>query len=416
MPRTTLPIVPVTHPEPTDATVKQLYANALRCAEPSCGEPLYRLDTTGTARTLNSRVAHICARREGGPRWNAGMSAEDNRSAGNLVLLCTKHASEIDEVALVNQYPVPLLLEWKQAQIVEYDRAVEAAESDTVGYRLTDAEAREVIDASEHNTHISLQAHTIQIGGSGGSFGGGGGGGGVVGTGAMIGGRGGGGGETPRIVLDGQPGKYPGAGGGGGGVLTHGTVEPPPRIGTEGLGYVAGIDGSPGGDTTVEFDGKDGEKLVLTAAGGKAGLAGSGIRLTSDRLAVSTLLVASYNRIQPSGLATLVDAGWQYLPVLNLPADIVLPVFTLFEAGGVEVGEYTVTYEVFSPDGEARTAVSMAVGVLRPGDLVRIPFTIALTPTIDAFGIWRIGVRSELASLATFDVMIRRVGEAGPSA
>lgn len=401
--------MPVTHPEPTTATIKQLCGNAIRCAEPSCNEPLYRVDASGTARTLNSRVAHICARREGGPRWNGDMSGDENRSEENLVLLCTNHSYEIDDPPLVHKYPASLLREWKRAQIAEYDLAVNAADSVTVGYRLTDDEAREVIEASDSNANIRLQAHTIQIGGSGGLLGGGGGGGGVVGTGTSIGGRGGEG-EIPRIELAGQPGKFPGAGGGGGGVLMPGTVEPPPRKGTEGRGYIAGIDGAPGGDTTVEFDGK----VVLRAEGGKGGLAGSGIRLTSDRLGVSTLLVADYVRIQPSNLATLVDAGWVSVSVLNLPATVTFPVCTLFEAGGVGVGEYTVIYEVISPNGEVRTTVSVAVGVERTGDLVRIPFTVALTPSIDEFGIWRIAVRSELASMATLDVMIKRTGEANP--
>ncbi|ORA82203.1 hypothetical protein BST28_04215 [Mycolicibacter kumamotonensis] len=153
---------------------------------------------------------------------------------------------------------------------------------------------------------------------------------------------------------------------------------------------------------------------MLRAEGGKGGLAGSGIRLTSDRLGVSTLLVADYVRIQPSNLATLVDAGWVSVSVLNLPATVTFPVCTLFEAGGVGVGEYTVIYEVISPNGEVRTTVSVAVGVERTGDLVRIPFTVALTPSIDEFGIWRIAVRSELASMATLDVMIKRTGEANP--
>ena len=75
------------HPLPTVATVKQLYASAFRCAKPDCLRPLYKTnDDTGDL-VLNSRIAHIHARRAGGPRW-IEMSAEDNRSASNLVLLC----------------------------------------------------------------------------------------------------------------------------------------------------------------------------------------------------------------------------------------------------------------------------------------------------------------------------------------
>jgi hypothetical protein len=45
----------------------------------------------------HSRVAHICARSEGGPRWAPQMSEEANRSGGNLILMCLEHATEIDE-------------------------------------------------------------------------------------------------------------------------------------------------------------------------------------------------------------------------------------------------------------------------------------------------------------------------------
>jgi hypothetical protein len=61
-----------------------------------------------------------------------------------------------------------MIREWKRAQIAEYDSAVEAAGfCESVTFELTDAETAEVIEASEHNTKISLKAHTIQIGGSG---------------------------------------------------------------------------------------------------------------------------------------------------------------------------------------------------------------------------------------------------------
>jgi hypothetical protein len=202
--------MPVIHPEPTEATAKTLYGNALRCAFPECDEPLYRVDASGATRTLNSRVAHICARSEGGPRWEAQMGPAENRSAENLVLLCVKHAYEVDDPSLVHMYPAPVLREWKQSQIAERDRAVEAAVSDeAVGWHLTDEEAAEIIEASERRTNIVMNAHAIQIGGSGGYLGGGGGGGGVVGSGALMGGPGSDG-QIPEIILEGQPGTYPG--------------------------------------------------------------------------------------------------------------------------------------------------------------------------------------------------------------
>lgn len=48
---------PQEHPYPNDATIKELYACAFRCAYPSCSKPLYRLNNDTGDRILNSRVA-----------------------------------------------------------------------------------------------------------------------------------------------------------------------------------------------------------------------------------------------------------------------------------------------------------------------------------------------------------------------
>jgi hypothetical protein len=156
--------MPIVHPRPTESTAKELYARALGCAFPGCSEPLYR-DVPGQgSRQLNSRIAHICARSEGGPRWDPAMSAEDNRAVPNLVLLCLKHADEIDAADRVEEYPADLLSEWKAAQVTASAKAVDR-------WRLTDDEAAEVIEKSFPPTTISVQGETIIVGGTGGSFG-----------------------------------------------------------------------------------------------------------------------------------------------------------------------------------------------------------------------------------------------------
>lgn len=126
------------HPEPTAATVKGLYAHAFRCAKPDCSRPLYKQDNETGERTLNSRVAHIHARRPGGPRW-IDMPSEENRADANLVLLCIEHSYEVDD--LPDQYPAELLRLWKQAQLDEYEQARR-------GWPLTDTEAGRVLEAS----------------------------------------------------------------------------------------------------------------------------------------------------------------------------------------------------------------------------------------------------------------------------
>lgn len=72
---------PVEHREPTPGTVRQLYGTAFACGKPGCHAELYKVNESTGRQVLNSRVAHIHARREGGPRWNPGMSEADNRDA-----------------------------------------------------------------------------------------------------------------------------------------------------------------------------------------------------------------------------------------------------------------------------------------------------------------------------------------------
>ena len=127
------------YPLPTPATVRQLYGSAFRCAHPECSRPLYKLSDDTGDRVLNSRVAHIHARRKGGPRW-IDMPAEENRAFGNLVLLCIEHSYEIDETPDV--FPADMLREWKAAQIAEYDRLQR-------NWPISDDEATEVLVASE---------------------------------------------------------------------------------------------------------------------------------------------------------------------------------------------------------------------------------------------------------------------------
>ena len=206
-----LDAVPIQHPEVTDATAKELYANAIRCAWPECSDPLYRKDADGS-RSLDSRISHMCARSENGPRWNDQMGPDENRSSNNLVLLCLFHADLVDKKDRVKDFPIEMLAEWKAAQIAEYDQAVEAGHD--AGYRLTDEEAKEVIEKSEHTTNIALTADTIVAGGMGGqAIGAAGGGGAAIGTGSLVGGKGG---DVQNVNLGGQPGQDYGAGGGGG--------------------------------------------------------------------------------------------------------------------------------------------------------------------------------------------------------
>lgn len=151
-----VPRKPIEHRPPTPATIKQLYGTAFRCAEPSCTKPLYRLNNDTGEWILNSRVAHIHARSEGGPRWDPDMSEETNRSADNLLPLCEQHASEID--ATPEHFTADLLGGWKKAQLAE---ALEVGKS----WPLSDAEAAEVVTESfdPHRIGMATAAATTVL-------------------------------------------------------------------------------------------------------------------------------------------------------------------------------------------------------------------------------------------------------------
>jgi hypothetical protein len=148
-------------PKPTPATVRELYGTAFRCAHPDCLRPLYRVSDDTGERILNSRVAHIHARRVGGPRWKI-MDPEENRSTGNLLLLCIEHSYEIDDKALEDRYPADVLFEWKRRQLDEYDEIHRS-------WPLNEAEVREIDAASfdpvaaEHASSIAEAARNVAM-------------------------------------------------------------------------------------------------------------------------------------------------------------------------------------------------------------------------------------------------------------
>jgi hypothetical protein len=138
---------PIVRRKPVLATVRQLYGTAFRCGKPDCGRPLYKMNGDTGETLLNSRVSHICARSEGGPRWDPDMSEEENRSASNLIPMCMEHADEIDVTP--EHYPVELLHEWKRAQIAEHFKVQKS-------WPLTDDEAEQVIEASFDPQHYGV--------------------------------------------------------------------------------------------------------------------------------------------------------------------------------------------------------------------------------------------------------------------
>lgn len=177
--------MPVEHPLPTDSTIYKLYASSRGCAFRGCSQAHIEVDVNTGVKVCTTQVCHIHARRENGPRWDASQTAEANRSDSNLVLLCGKHHTVVDDRRNEYFYTPELLKGWKAQQETQ------------LGIPLTQEDKEAIAQTS-----VFITADTLNLGGQGGAApGAGGGGGAAIGSNA-IGGRGGDGG---RIFKDGRP-------------------------------------------------------------------------------------------------------------------------------------------------------------------------------------------------------------------
>lgn len=95
------------------ASVKEALAKrvAYRCANPNCNSATSGPHTDAT-RSINLGVAsHITAAANGGPRFDASISAEERAGIDNGIWLCQRCAKLVDSD--VTRYPVSLLKNWK---------------------------------------------------------------------------------------------------------------------------------------------------------------------------------------------------------------------------------------------------------------------------------------------------------------
>lgn len=205
--------MPVEHPLPTDSTIYKLYASSRGCAFPGCSQAHIEVDVNTGVKVCNTQVCHIHARRENGPRWDASQTAEANRSDSNLVLLCGKHHTVVDDRRNEYFYTPELLKGWKAQQEAQ------------LGIPLTQEDKEAIAQ-----TNVFITAETLNLGGQGGAApGAGGGGGAAIGSNA-IGGRGGDGGRKFKdgrladasalqpwmdVLSGASQGRPPGSGGGG---------------------------------------------------------------------------------------------------------------------------------------------------------------------------------------------------------
>lgn len=438
------------HRPPSQATVKALYANAFRCAYPSCRRPLYKVDPETGERSLKSNVAHICARSEGGERWDENMTEEENRSSSNLLILCLEHAWEVDQPNRAAAFPPDLLKAWKQEQLNEFD-AIGGQ-----GWILNSEMADEALNASEHM--ITIADSVLELGGAGGnSRGAGGGGGGAIGTNA----RGGNGGKGGDTHFYGDPidlslfdyklpiAEHPGAGGGGAGSENENAV------GGEGGGggdrfvakfsmselesadgplivkLVVGRGGASqrypgehaenGVDTEIHFITPDGKTVrSIIAKGGERGLPGFALPPTAREatsfdiqsgLNVCALVIAEVIHSTNALLNVLGAAGefWKY-PAL--PADVCWPTAIIFSLGHLPAA-LLITFYIVVEDPKGYEVFRLPLNVTRGTErlVANLTYPIAVQFRANMAGVWCLRVLSGDFEFARLPVEIR-IGDA----
>lgn len=390
----------IEHPDPSSATAKYLYGNAYRCAhnaEKKCGRPLYRVDEQTGERILNSRICHIHARREGGPRWDPAQSAEDNRSEGNLILMCLEHASAIDNPALVAAYPPDRLRDWKAKQLAEFDQLAQ-------GWKLTDSMADEVIKASA-GPSVSIINSTIKLGGQGGQApGAGGGGGGAVGPGAR-GGDGGGGGQHLTATFAAAD------------LKAAGVDLFEIKVGKGGVAAsLPGEHAKSGEDSVVRLLAKDGTFIKeIRARGGAAGNPGAAD--AADRVAelsaedirsgfqITTLMPANAIDRQ-NGLIFILGGGWVTWPLPQIPAPATWPILCTARWTKIEGNTARKLYlSLFHPDGHEVSCVKLNLAA-ESIPLNNTTWVFLIGAELDALGPWKLQVHSGGFSLAEFAVAV----------
>ncbi len=81
-----------------------------QCAAPDCGHPLI----AGDGESIISKICHIEAANENGPRFNPEMDDDERRQFDNLILLCDECHTIIDNKENAGEYTVSQLKQWKK--------------------------------------------------------------------------------------------------------------------------------------------------------------------------------------------------------------------------------------------------------------------------------------------------------------
>ncbi len=306
------------------------------------------------------------------------MSATDNQSVANLIVLCLEHAAEVDDKGHVASYPIEDLKRWKQEQLEDFDRLGQP-------WVLPDDDVAAALQTVSIDMSTSIASSVIALGGTGGEApGAGGGGGGAIGPG-VIGGEGGAGGQVVVGIFKAED------------LPDVVNIE----VGRGGTGGQEGENGEDGGDTS--FGG------FVVAHGGRAGESGGACddafpagNAQASRIAVSTLLLADFAQVR-EGLAFVVAGGWSYYDAPRTGGVLFGYATIVFEIEpGPTAGTCPVVVELIDSNGATRWDTRVEVELAASPDASRICLSPAFNCDAQPPGQWAVRVstadgRRELA-------------------
>jgi hypothetical protein len=127
-----------------------LFAEASHCAYPGCVDPLVFEDATRGVRSIAVQIAHIRSEKPGGPRYDASFPEDQLNEAGNLLLLCGKHHTPVDQNESV--FTTEELLDWKAAQVAQGGGTV-----------VTDADIANLATSLQSALAVLLEALSVSV-------------------------------------------------------------------------------------------------------------------------------------------------------------------------------------------------------------------------------------------------------------
>ncbi len=129
----------------------------------------------------------------------------------------------------------------------------------------------------------------------------------------------------------------------------------------------------------------------------------------TEAIAVSAIMLTDQAEVR-DGLLQLAGAGWEVGKFAKIPGTARLVVATIFEAGGLQPGDYQATIEVRDPFSALAAAVPVTVSVTQRRDVVRVPHVAAVDVDVHSAGVWSVQVVSGELLLIRLPVLVSQSG------